>query len=136
MNKVGVFELAKELGEEILKTPETKRILDAKAAYENDSEAVALVENYTKVQNEYQEKITSGGYSKEEYEKATNELIEEGQRLRSHPVTSELINAENTFNEYMSKVYKIISTTISGEEMVEEEFSCGSGGCAGCSGCN
>ncbi|MPM60716.1 hypothetical protein SDC9_107568 [bioreactor metagenome] len=135
MNKVEIFELAKQLGEEILKTPETKRILDAKAAYESNEKAVELVESYNKIQNEYQEKITVGELSKEEYEKATNELIEKGQQLRENAVTSELINAENAFNEYMSKIYKIISTTISGEEMTEEDLNC-SGSCESCGGCH
>jgi len=135
VKKVEIFELARQLGEEILKTPETKRILNAKAAYENDSKAVKLVESYTKMQNEYQEKITDSNLSKEEYEKATNELLEKGQQLRENAVTSELIGAENAFNEYMTKIYKIIAATISGEEVTEESIDC-SGSCESCGGCH
>lgn len=132
-----VYEMARELGQELLKTPETERVLAAKKAYDEDPKAVNLIEEYNAFQKDYQSKLQNPDLTQEEYQSLTNEVMEKGNVIKAYPVTAELIEAEGEFNQYLNSIFNIITSTISGDE---EEPSCGDGGgcnsgcCGGCGG--
>lgn len=129
-----IFEHARLLGEELLKTKEVERLLNAKKVFEADEEAVALINEYSQMQSEYQEKLQDINITKEEYEEATNKMMEKGTIIKNHAVAGELINAQNELNNLINKVFSIVTNTMSGEE----ESQCGDGGCSSgcCSTCN
>lgn len=129
-----IYELARQLGEEILKTPQTERILKAKDAYQADEESVKLINDYSKMQKAYQEKLQDPNLTKEEYQEATEKLMEQTEKIKGNPITAELINAENDFNQYVNSIFSIVTSTIAGEDTSN---SCGGGGCdsASCGSC-
>ncbi len=126
-----VYELARQLGEELLKTEEVERVLAAKKAYEADEKAVGMITEYNTLQKQYREKMQNPDITSEEYNKLTEEIMAKGDIIQSYEITKELIEAENDFNQFMNSVFSIVTSTLSGEEE-----NCG-GGCDGgcCSSC-
>lgn len=131
---MSVYELARALGEELLKAPETEAVLEAKKAYEADDKAIALIQEFQEFQSNYQQKLQNPDLTKEEYESLTVELRAKGEVINSYPQTAQLIQAEQVFNELLNRVFTVVTSTIAGEDPAEAN-NCG-GGCSSCSGCH
>lgn len=126
-----IYDLARELGQELLKTSEIENMMAAKKEYEADEKAVELIIEYNQYQKDYQQKLQNPILTKEEYETLTNELREKADIISNYEPTAKLIAAEQKFNELLNQVFTIVTATISGEE----QESCGEGGCSsGCCG--
>ena len=110
-----IYELARALGNEILNTEETKRMLRAKDSYESSAEAMELMRRYELVQQEYQGLMNGGGEQVDMQEKAKN-LMALTDELRNHAVIGELIEAENDFNQLLNSVFTLVTSTIAGED--------------------
>ncbi len=128
-----VYELARELGNEILKTKEVEKLLKAKEIFEADEEAVKLLDEYQKLQQDMQTKMVSGHSSVEEQKEIQTILNEKSERIKKNDAACQLFEAENEFNRFLQSIFSIIQTTMSGEESA---CSCSSDGCASCSGCH
>lgn len=131
---MSVFDLARQLGEELLKAPETEAVLAAKKAYEADEKAVKLIQDFKVFQEEYQQKLQKPDLTKEEYEKLTMDLRAKGEEINSYPQTSQLIQTEQVFNELLNRVFTVVTATIAGEDPSAANNCAGS--CGSCSGCH
>ena len=130
-----VYDLARELGKEILKTEEVTKLMEAKKAFDADEEAVRLLREYTELQQEMQMKMASGHLSMEEEDEVKKVLTEKSQLIQKNTAAITLFSAETEYNNFINSVFSIIQSTMSGEEE-QCGGGCGSGGCSGCSGCH
>lgn len=129
-----VYDLARELGNELLKTKEVEKLMEAKKAFDADEEAVKLLNEYTELQQEMQMKMASGHLSFEEEEETKKILTEKSQLIQKNQAAINLFAAENEYNNFISSVFAIIQSTMSGEDQCGG--NCSSGCCSGCSGCH
>lgn len=134
---MSVYDLARELGQQLLDTPETIAVLEAKKVFEADEKAVALINEFKVLQMQYQQKLQNPQLTKEEYESLTNEIREKSDVINSYPATAKLIEAEQTFNNLLNQIFTIVTSTIAGDDPQQ----CGSGDCSSdccssCSGCH
>ena len=126
-----VYELARELGNEILKTKEIEKLLEAKKIFDADEEAVSLLDEYEKIRNDMQAKMMAGHSTVEEQKEIQSILNEKSEKIKKNDAACQLFAAENEFNKFMQSIFSIIQTTIS-----REESECSPEGCASCSGCH
>lgn len=129
-----VYDLARELGNELLKTKEVEKLMEAKKAFDADEEAVKLLAEYTEIQQEMQMKMASCHLSMEEEEETKKLLTEKSQLIQKNESAINLFNAENEYNTFINSVFSIIQSTMSGEDQCSG--GCDSGCCSGCSGCH
>lgn len=129
-----VYDLARELGNELLKTKEVEKLMEAKKAFDADEEAVKLLAEYTEIQQEMQMKMASGHLSIEEEEETKKLLTEKSKLIQKNESAINLFNAENEYNTFINSVFSIIQSTMSGEDQCSG--GCDSGCCSGCSGCH
>ena len=126
------FEKAQELGKLILESEQSIRLADAQAAYNADPEAQAMMEEYSKYQENIRQSMEQGALDQEQLKAATQRLSEMVHELKKHPVAGALIFAENEFNTFVNQIMTVFRQTLLGQE----ESSCGSGGCSSCAGCH
>ena len=129
-----VYDLARELGNELLKTKEVEKLMEAKKAFDADEEAVKLLSEYTELQQEMQMKMASGHLRFAEEEETKKILTEKSQLIQKNQAAINLFAAENEYNNFISSVFAIIQSTMSGEDQCGG--NCSSGCCSGCSGCH
>ena len=122
-------EKALELGQLLLRSEECLRLADATAAFQENPEAVRMLEDYKSQQNRLRGALHSGVMDPEEADQARQELSEKAAALKNNPVIGGLIAAENDFNRLVNQVLEAIKDTVSGDK-----GDCG-GGCGGCNGC-
>lgn len=126
-----IYELARTLGEELLKTPEVEKLLEAKKVYEADTEAVRLMEEYTAIQKEYQQKMAEGQMEEKEQKAVTKDLMDRAAVIKANTAAAALFEAENTFNSLMNSVFSIVTSTMAGEQ---SSAGCSGGCCSSCGG--
>lgn len=130
---MSIYDKARELGELILSTEESKRLSDARNAFDNDEEAQKVLFDYTNYRENLQLQIETGAADKQEFKDATKILNEKIQEVKKHPIINEMIKAENDFNSIINQVVDILKATATGES---PSGGCSSGGCSGCKGCH
>ncbi len=128
-----VFELARELGEELQKTPQVEALLAAKKAYEEDPEISKAVAEYTKMHEEFQAKMQAGGIAPEEQKAFSEEMKKRGEIIKNNKLASDLYVAEMNFNNFVNSVFNIVTATLAGEEP-EQAGGCNPSACASCGG--
>ena len=126
-----VFELATELGKALKNDEKLVRLADARKNYENDPDLQKMMVEY-----EVQQKALQGELTKDErdtmfidvIQKRINELYE---AIMSHPVFTELNEAQAEVNELMNAVNNTITFEITGElpSCTHDCSTCG-GGCS------
>ncbi|NLK36767.1 MAG: YlbF family regulator [Epulopiscium sp.] len=131
-----VYELARQLGEEMLKTPEVEALLEAKKNFEADGKIAQLVQEYTELQKAFETKYAAGQTTPEEQEAFTKDMTARGNVIKENKAAAALFTAEMRFNQYMNSIFSIITSTIAGEDTSQEGCDCSSGGCSSCSGCH
>lgn len=129
-----IFEMARALGEELQKTTQVEALLAAKKAYDEDPEIAKLVEEYTKLHQEFEMKMQTGGITIEEQKSFNEQMKEKGELIRTNKVASDLYIAEQNFNNFMNSVFSIITATLTGEDPAAGGCSCDSGSCSSCGG--
>lgn len=128
-----IFELARNLGEELQKTPQVEALLAAKDAYENDPEISKLVAEYTQMHYDFEAKMQAGGIPVEEQREFNEKMKEMGEAIRTNKLASDLYVAEQNFNSFINSVFSIITSTLSGEEP-DQGGSCDPSCCSSCGG--
>lgn len=126
-----IFELASELGKALKNDEKLVRLADARKNYENDPDLQKMMVEY-----EVQQKALQGELTKDErdtmfidvIQKRINELYE---AIMSHPVFTELNEAQSEVNELMNAVNNTITFEITGElpSCTHDCSTCG-GGCS------
>ncbi|MBR2347147.1 MAG: YlbF family regulator [Clostridia bacterium] len=126
-----IFELASELGKALKNDEKLVRLADARKNYENDPDLQKMMVEY-----EVQQKALQGELTKDErdtmfidvIQKRINELYE---AIMSHPIFTELNEAQAEVNELMNAVNNTITFEITGElpSCTHDCSTCG-GGCS------
>lgn len=126
-----IFELASELGKALKNDEKLVRLAAARKNYENDPDLQKMMVEY-----EVQQKALQGELTKDErdtmfidiIQKRINELYE---AIMSHPVFTELNEAQAEVNELMNAVNNTITFEITGElpSCTHDCSTCG-GGCS------
>lgn len=129
-----VFELARELGEELQKTPQVETLMAAKAAYESDEEIGGKIEEYSKLHQEFEMKMQAGGVSAEEQQAFQEDMNKRGEEIRNSKLASDLYAAEVNFNNFMNSIFSIVTATMTGEEEQQQAGGCSPSACSSC-GC-
>ncbi|WMI80225.1 YlbF family regulator [Anaerotignum sp. MB30-C6] len=127
-----VYDLARNLGEELMKTPQVEALLEAKKAYEESPEIAAAVEEYTKLHQEFEAKMQAGGISAEEQKAFSEDMAKRGEEIRNNKIASDLFSAEMNFNNFMNSIFTIVTSTLTGEE--PGQSGCSPSSCASCGG--
>lgn len=127
-----VYELARSLGDELKKTPQVEALLEAKKAYEENAEIAASVEEYTRLHQEFEAKMQSGGISAEEQKAFSQDMAKRGEEIRNNKIAADLFSAETNFNNFMNSIFTIVTSTLTGEEPAES--GCSPSSCASCGG--
>lgn len=128
-----VYEMARALGEELVKTPEVEMLLIAKKNYEAEPEIVKLVEEYTQLQKDFEERYAAGNTTPEEQKTFGDEMRERGNVIKENKVASELFAAELKFNEFMNSIFSIVTATLAGDEP-SQDGGCSPDCCSSCGG--
>ncbi|MBR4015667.1 MAG: YlbF family regulator [Anaerotignum sp.] len=128
-----VYEMARALGEELLKTPQVEALMEAKKAYEEDPVIAKEVAEYTRLHQEFEAKMQQGGITVEEQRSFAEDMKKRGELIKNNKLASDLFVAEQNFNNFMNSVFNIITSTLTGEDP-EPAGGCGAGGCASCGG--
>lgn len=130
MNNNDVFELAAELGKQLKCNEKLVRLENAKKAYEADKELGKYMVEY-----EVQQKALQGEITKEERDTMFIDIIQKRidelyKIIMSHPVFSELNEAQAEVNELMNAINNTITFNITGEapSCTHNCSTCG-GGC-------
>lgn len=126
---MSVMEKARELGEQILETPEAKRLNDAREKYNNDELAKAKMDDFSIFKNQIQQGRNQQTLSATEFQTAQTKLNEMAAELKDIPVIGELIEAENNFNGMVNQVFSVLRYAITGETP-----GCSPSDCASCGG--
>ena len=127
------FEKAKELGQMILESEVSKNLADARAVYDNDEDAIKVMNEYVAYQQNIRESAEKGAISQEQLEEAAKRLAEMAHELKQDPIIGALVLAENEFNAFVNQVMTVLKNTIMGNA---EDSGCSSDGCSSCSGCH
>ena len=127
-----VYELARNLGEELKNTPQVMELMSAKKAYEKSPEIAAAVEEYTRLHQEFEAKMQKGGISAEEQKAFSEDMAKRGEEIRNNKIAADLFAAEMNFNNFMNSIFTIVTSTLTGEEPAES--GCSPSACASCGG--
>ncbi len=127
-----VYELARSLGEELKNTPQVETLLEAKKAYEENPEIAAAVEEYTKLHQEFEAKMKTGGISAEEQKAFSEDMSKRADAIRNNKIATDLFAAETNFNHFMNSIFTIVTSTLTGEEPAQS--GCSPSACASCGG--
>ena len=128
-----VYELARQLGEELLKTEKALELDEARAAFFADETAKELFNEFNALKKELQDAMSAENTSKEKIEEARKALVEKQAEIKSHDVANNLIKCENEFNRFVNSVFNIIASTVTGQDPHSD--SC-SGSCESCGECH
>ena len=122
-----VLNKARELAEEILKTPEYVRMTSAEESVENDEAGSALMQDMNLLQQEYI-KSAREGTPAEELKLIENMLQDKHSELMDYELTGEMVKTKAAFDRLIKLINKEITSGITG--------GCSTDDCSGCSGCN
>ena len=138
MSNTKVFELARELGEEILKSIEAKDLEKARNEFIEDETAKQLFNEFYELREELQKLISDPDITQEQADDIRERLLEKETELHFNPISAQLIRCESQFNNYVNSVFNILSATITGKDPNSCGCGCSGGDCGscGCDGCN
>ncbi len=124
------IEKAKELGELILKSEQSKLLSEASATFKSNEEAVAKMDEFNKYRENVRISMQNPNVSKEEIDILTKKITEMTIELKQDEVIGALVFAENEFNGFVNQIMGVLKDTITGNPKKEQ---CSSGDCSGCS---
>ncbi len=132
-----VYEMARELGEEIKKSIEAEDLEKARAEFMDDEKAQQLFNEFYELRDELQLLMHSDDLTEEQANDIRERLIAKEAEIKLNPVAARLVLCETQFNNYVNSVFNIISATVTGRDP-NECGSCGGGECGscGCGGCH
>ena len=128
-----VYELARELGKELMNTPEVAELLEAKKIYEADTEIVRLVKEYGELQQDFEIRFAAGKTTEEEQKAFTEEMQKRGEVIKANEAAANLFAAESKFNQFISSVFSIVTATLAGDDL-SQTGGCSPDCCASCGG--
>ncbi|MBQ3592971.1 MAG: YlbF family regulator [Clostridia bacterium] len=124
-----ITELAHQLGAELAKDENVKKLQSAAQKQETDLELQKALMEFENLRNELITK--SGEGDNEAAEKLTNELTAMQTKILEMDSMKEFYTARDSVDALMNEIYGILNFYITGEE----PHSCG-GNCSSCGGCH
>lgn len=124
---MSILQKAKELGEEIASSAELTGMRDAEIAMMNDPEARSLVEEFNQKQRHFLDMKSRGEFIGEEQMREVDDLEK---RVLDNPLIVDFFRKQQSFEEIIEGINKIISTAIAGGAS-----GCSDDCCSSCSGC-
>lgn len=121
-----VIKKARELAEEILKTPEYAMMISSQEAVDNDEEGSALLQDMELLQQEYIKSAREGATA-EDLKMLEEILKSKHDELMEYEPTAHMIMSKAAFDRLIAMINKEITSGITG---------CTTDDCSGCSGCN
>ena len=128
-----VYELARELGKELMNTPEVEALLEAKKVYEADTEIVRLVKEYGEMQQDFEIRFAAGKTTEQEQKEFAAEMQKRGEVIKANEAAAHLFAAESRFNQFMTSVFSIVTATLAGDDP-SQTGGCSPDCCASCGG--
>lgn len=126
-----VYDMARELAEKLLETPEGQKALEKRKIFDNDENAQEKLRQYNIRKASLNEKLRAGYMSDEEIQAASKELNQKLEELKNDEIIGAMADAEAELSSLVDSVINVFRATLNGEN----ESQC-SGCCSGCSGCN
>lgn len=128
-----MIEKARELGLALASSAEYVRMIEARQNAANDDALNALMADFREKRDEVISLMQENDYDSERAVAASADLERIQQQLFENPLFSELLQAEETFQQLVAAVNQEITACISAADPTEG--SC-NGNCSGCSGCS
>ena len=130
---MSVYELARQIGDELLKSEKALRLDEARAAFFADETAKKLFNEFNELKKELQDTMSAADTTKEKIEQARAALVSKQTEIKRHKVANDLIKCENDFNQYVNSVFNIIASTVTGRDPHKD---CDDDCCGSCGGCH
>ena len=127
-----MIEKARELGLALANSPEFLRMAEARQNVTKNSSLCELMDAFREKRDAVVDLMSSDDVDKLEAITMTTDLERLQQQLFENPLFSELLQAEETFQNLVTAVNQEISACISAAGPTENGCS---GNCSGCSGC-
>ena len=128
-----IIDKARELGIALSETEEFLRMVAAREAMENDENVNNMLEEYQSKQDQIVDMLSEPDCDRDAVVAMTADVERIQAALICDPVFSELMDAQNDFQQLMAKVNSVIGSCI-GMEPQPSDGGC-SGSCSSCSGC-
>ena len=124
---------AQALAEAILKSEVYKRMHDLEEQVTKDESATALISAYMEKRNDVELLLRSPEFDAEKVAAAGQELQDAEQAMDNCTMVKDMREAQQSFQEMMDNVNRILRLVITGE--VEDAAGGCTGNCASCGGC-
>ena len=124
---------AQALAEAILNSEVYKNMHDLEEQVTKDEAATALISSYMEKRNDVELLLRSPEFDAEKVAAAGEELQKAEQAMDDCEIVKGMREAQQTFQEMMDNVNRILRLVITGE--VEDSAGGCSGNCASCGGC-
>lgn len=122
------YDKARELGKLLLSSEYSLRLSDADAALKANPASLVKMNEYRAYQNVIQNNLKKGAVTDDELELVNARIAEMAAELKRDPVISDLLFAENAYNQFVGRVFGILKSTLDGEHHAAE--ACGNCGAA------
>lgn len=119
-----IYDKARELGVLIMETDYAKNLAQAKARFDANSEAKARFDAYTQENDKYLVDLRAKKLTPQEIAQTRRKIDQMLETLEAEADLVALLDAEQTFNDYVNSVMQLLKFTIAGD-------GCNSGGSCG-----
>ena len=131
MNQAEILEKARELGMMIAESDEFKKLKETEQAQLADPDAQQMMADYNAKREEFAQIASRDDLTKEDWEKLNMNAQAEFIKLCQNENIKNYLDANQLFQDLISKVNSIIAHFVRGDD----ESGC-SGSCSSCSGCH
>lgn len=131
---MSIYEQARALGNAIIESDESKKVLQAREVYEKDNAAIALVDQYSELKQQWEAIMGNPDSDKAPLTTLGEQIVAKEKEIKENPSTLTLLQAESEFGAYVNSIFGLISATIQGEDPTEQA-GCNPSSCSSCSGC-
>ena len=131
MNQAEILEKARELGMMIAESDEFKKLKETEQAQLADADAQQMMADYNAKREEFAQIASRDDLTKEDWEKLNMDAQAEFIKLCQNENIKNYLDANQLFQDLISKVNSIIAHFVRGDD----DSGC-SGSCSSCSGCH
>ena len=131
MNQAETLEKARELGMMIAESDEFKKLKETEQAQLADADAQQMMADYNAKREEFAQIASRDDLTKEDWEKLNMDAQAEFIKLCQNENIKNYLDANQLFQDLISKVNSIIAHFVRGDD----DSGC-SGSCSSCSGCH
>lgn len=127
-----VYDMARELAKALLESKEGMAVNDARFVFDGNEEAQKLLFGYTDARSRLQNAIENGQIEDADIEGEAKKLEDMAKELQDNEIITDMMNAEQNFQQFINSVMNVFNATLSGDE---NKGGC-TGSCSSCSGCH